>query len=435
MPSSLLFVNKLISKYFGPDLLKKVIDYVKEKVSKEKRYENARSKYNSTISSLEYVRWQSKILTKIYGDQPIVHLFGRNHMVVAHPSDGNIEYPFVKDDLHHFSMLKSVEIPEYRPDKTQMKYYNIMSSKIKKPNLIGFELDEYEVNHEGQISSFTANICQYRHTVITSHILEYEMYQLYKENRSIADASVEEILNNLPYRNKIHIGQSVQDVIIKGKNRHALMSVQMMIIYWDERSQCYKVPIIKRSEEVALKPNYWHIIPAGGFEIFEKEDMHNEHVIEENFDIQLALFRELLEELYNGRDFEDNEMGHDGNEIIYRNPVIEQLEKLLADKKAKIEFLGNTTDLTTLRPELSFLLVVDDQDFSKNTFEKNFEGAVIKSVKLDKLESMFKNDLLYPSSAGLLQLAIASSIFKEKGWDLGSVATSDQSLSKERITI
>jgi hypothetical protein len=395
------------------NLIEKLL-VLSKKISKEEIADYKRKKFSNTISSKDYVNWQNRLLSKIYSDQPIVHLFGRDHMAVVHPSSGELNLSSSHDELLRFSELISTEIPEYKPDRQQKKYYGVMSANIKQPELIGFELEEYKLNSEGYISSFSANVCQYRHTVVTSHILEYEIYQLYKKNKKLEHASAEEILNYLPYRKQVHNGQTNTDVILKGKNRHALLSVQMMIVFWDEKFKCFRVPIIKRSDKVTLKPNYWQIVPAGGFEIFEKEGISNEQIIEENFDIKLALYRELLEELYNGRDFEDNEKGIDGNSAIYQNPIIQNLKKLIKDGAAKIEFLGNTTDLTTLRPELSFLLVVTDKDFARNAFIQNFEGDLIKTIKLDGLEKMFKNDLLYPSSAGLLKLALDSKALKEE---------------------
>jgi hypothetical protein len=33
--------------------------------------------------------------------------------------------------------------------------------------------------------------------------------------------------------------------------------------------------MFQRSKDVAIKPNYWQLIPAGGFEIFETEGERN----------------------------------------------------------------------------------------------------------------------------------------------------------------
>ena len=376
-------------------------------------YDLERKKYYETTSTKEYVKWMNTILTKIYDDLPLVELYGRKHMVVAHKSAEKMSYPF-NSEVWKFGNLKSFDLPEYHPDSYQQHYYQVMSANIKKPDLIGFELESYQLNNKDEITGFNANVCQYKHTVVTSHILEYELYDLYCKNKGIVSADRQTILNQLPYRKKIHEGQTNKDVVLKGANRHSLLSVQMMIVCYDETIKDYFVLFFKRSEKVAIKPNYWHIVPAGGFEIFEQEKTREEYFIEENFDVQLALFRELLEELYNGKDFEDNEGGADPHHTIYSHPAIIELEELIKSKQAHLDFLGNVTDLTTLRAELSFLLVVDDPKFIRTKFNHNFEGAKFRLFKIKELEKALKNQLLYPSSAGLLELSMQSPLMKKK---------------------
>ena len=377
------------------------------------KYDIERKQYYETTSTNEYAKWMSDILIKIYDDLPLVELFGQKHMVVVHKSAEKISYPF-NNKMSRFGNLKSLDIPDYNPDNFQDYYYKIMSANIKKPNLIGFELESYQLNHNDEIIGFDANVCQYKHTVITSHILEYELYKLYNENKEIVNDDRQMILSKLPYRKRIHEGQTNKDVVLKGANRHSLLSVQMMVACYDETIQDYRVMIFKRSDKVAIKPNYWHIVPAGGFEIFEKDDTPIDYIIEDNFDVQLALFRELLEELFNGRDFEDNEIGDDPNNAIYSHPVIIELDKLLKSKRAHLDFLGNVTDLTTLRAELSFLLVIEDPKFIRIGLKHNFEGSIFKMIEIKGLEKMLKNQLLYPSSAGLLELVMHSPLMSEK---------------------
>ena len=407
----LFFVNKLFITQFDINILKLILNVFKGRDS-NKKFNNERKKFFEVTSSKEYTEWQNLVLEKIYDDLPLVELFGQKHMTVVQKAAKKISYP-ISREMSNFGKLKSLQVPDYKLDGFQQKYYNIMSANIKKPNLIGFELEQYLLNESNEITGFEANVCQYKHTVTSSHILEYEMYILYCKNKQIMNKNGKEILKALTYRNKIHEGQTNREVVLKGKNRHSLLSVQMMVICYDDKLDDYRVVIYKRSEDVAIKPNYWHIVPAGGFEIFEKEDMKNSHIIEENFDVQLALFRELLEELFNGKDFEDNEVGNDRNYIIYQHPVIVELENLLKEKRAHLDFLGNVTDLTTLRAELSFILVVDDPHFIKNKLQKNFEGIISQRVRVNDLEKMLRDDLLYPSSAGLIKLAQESPLFRK----------------------
>lgn len=405
------FVNKTFITQLDINILKSILNFFKG-IDVNKKFDKERKRFFEVTSSKEYTEWQNLVLEKIYDDIPLVELYGQKHMTIVQKAAKEMSYSSSRE-ITNIGKLNSLQVPEYKLDRFQQRYYNIMSANIKKPNLIGFELDQYLLNEDNKIIGFEANVCQYKHTVTTSHILEYEMYILYCRNKQIVNNNRKEILKALTYRNKIHEGQTNQEIVLKGKNRHSLLSVQMMVVCYDDKTDDYRVIIFKRSEEVAIKPNYWHIVPAGGFEIFEKEDMNNPHIIEENFNIQLALYRELLEELFNGKDFEDNEVGNDRNYTIYQHPVIIELEKLLKEKKAQLDFLGNVTDLTTLRAELSFILVVDDPHFIKNKLQKNFEGILSQRVRVNDLDKMLRNDLLYPSSAGLIELAKDSTLFQK----------------------
>ena len=75
--------------------------------------------------------------------------------------------------------MNSTTIPEFELDKGQKFYLKMMSPTIKRPDLIGFEIDEFILDEENKIEGFTANVCQYKHNVATSHILDYELYKSY----------------------------------------------------------------------------------------------------------------------------------------------------------------------------------------------------------------------------------------------------------------
>ncbi|PLS15743.1 hypothetical protein CVD28_20795 [Bacillus sp. M6-12] len=409
---AVLLINGIVKRELDINLLKMFVQYMQGK-DKNYRYDKERNQFYSKSTEPNFVEWQHKVLKNIYTEIPFVNIFGREYPVSIQRSAINYKYPF-NESMAGFAELKTVQVPELKMDKGQQYYFKIMSSTIKRPNLIGFELDHYLLTDGGEIQGFKANTCQYKHTVSTSHILEYELYKIFvKKGKSLADRSSEDILQKLPYRNKIHEGQTQLDVITKGRNRHSLLSVQMMIVCFDPKIQDYRTLIFKRSEDVAIKPNYWQIIPAGGYEIFEKEQTTNKYIIEQNFSIELALFRELIEEVFNGKDFEANEHG-DVNEIIHKHPDIVELENLLINGDAQLEFLGNVTDIVSLRPELSFVLVIDNPEFIRKNFKINFEGTDFQMVKVNDLPKMLDGELLYPSSAGLIALAKESHLFRER---------------------
>ena len=65
-------------------------------------------------------------------------------------------------------------------------------------------------------------------------------------------------------------------------------------------------------------------------------------------------------------------------------------------------------DLVILRHGLAFALVIDDINYSKKRFTKNFEAEKnLKRLSLDELrEDLARENYLLPFSAGLLHLAM-----------------------------
>ncbi|WP_426880955.1 hypothetical protein [Sutcliffiella horikoshii] len=187
----------------------------------------------------------------------------------------------------------------------------------------------------------------------------------------------------------------------------------MMVVFFDQIIQDYKVLLVKRSEDVAIKPNYWQLIPAGGFEIFETDKTTASYIIKSNFNVEHALYRELLEEAFNGEDYECKKSS-DGKQLIENHPDIIQLTDWLNKGEAHLHFLGNVLDLVSLRSELSFLLVVDNPSFSEKIFKHNHESQDLQTIQVNELPEMLEDELLYPSSAGLLHLAMKSELFKER---------------------
>lgn len=414
----IIAINMLFKSLFDKNLITSVLSIIKGK-SKEEKYAISRKNFYSGSTKKDFVKWQEKILIEIYEDLPLTKLFNKTHLSVVHKASNEMYYPF-ENQLKHFGDLKSTEIPSLKLDRMQKHYFNILKDTIKRPNQVGFELDEYFLNDKNEITGFSARSCQYKHSVLTSHILEYELFKTYKrlKSRFINPMSLagDNILKNLPRRKKIHENQSLNDLMIKGDNRHSLLSVQMIIVAYSKKRNKYCTLIFKRSDKVALKPNYYHIVPAGGYEIFEQEDTTHSYIIRENFDIELALFRELIEEIFNGKDFEGNDTG-EINDIIYKHPDVVDIINMLEKKTAYLQFLGNVTDLMTLRQELSFLLLVDDPDFLEKNFKPNFEGKDLQIVPIEDLHKFLSDELLYPSSSGLLDLMRNSPLIKERGMD------------------
>ena len=192
--------------------------------------------------------------------------------------------------------------------------------------------------------------------------------------------------------------------LLSGDGRDSLLSVQMLIILRSNRTKKYEVKIVQRSYNVAIKQGVYQFIPSGGFEILNdsNDDIYDDIELEENFSPGCAVFRELLEEMFNMQEFEGNGTGS-VEERLLKDPRIVRIEEMLADGRATRDFLGSVLELAGMRHELSFVLVVHDEDYAKTQFIANEEckKGVIYSLDIKALEardSIWKNIHL-PSAA------------------------------------
>jgi len=167
--------------------------------------------------------------------------------------------------------------------------------------------------------------------------------------------------------------------------------------------------------------------PAGrGFEVYGHEDDDLDIQLRQGFDVRAALFREYAEELYNVEELSFRSDGRDSGSIL-AEPHISQLITLIGDNKASMDFLGIITDLTILRHELSFLIVIDDPDYCRYPIIGSSEAKRMFSLNMAELKTIFSNQNVHSSSAGLLQLAIESDRLKSLGIS-SSLETADDGM-------
>ena len=219
------------------------------------------------------------------------------------------------------------------------------------------------------------------------------------------------VLKELPIRNQIHENRSVADVLSSGCARASLLGVQMLILFKDKNDE-YKVLVIKRSQDVAAKPGFLQFVPSGGFEVFENSDAHNKRELVENFSVKNALFREYIEELFGIEEFEFGQGGETISKVNNYSQV-KEIENMIDNGTAKLVFLGSAVDLTGLRHELSFALVINDDRYCKNIFKSNSESKKIERYSFKDIEEIEEKYKINPTSAALWQLFTESELYNE----------------------
>lgn len=315
-------------------------------------------------------------------------------------SDSNIEFDIEKHQEY-------INWPFY------YEYSTILEGTIRYPNRPGYMLDDFKLDADGKLNGISVHIGTYAENVYSSHILEYELFKAYEkyhhEDLDNPDA-LKKIFSELYIRNKItesvteNGSKPISSIFFSGLGRESLLSVQMIVIIKSKRTGKYEIKIAQRSNNVAAAPGIYQLMPAGGFEILNDsdDDIYDEFELFSNLSVGCAIFREYLEELFNMPEFEGHSTGSVEDRLLKDARVVE-IEELLKNKKAEFLFLGTILDLCDLRQELSFALVIHDDNYSEKRFLANEEckKGVMNNVPIEEFDNMgfIWNNLHGPSAA------------------------------------
>lgn len=380
----------------------------KIKAMMSRRRQKRRYAANNKMNSASYLEWMQRAISKIYAGRELVSLYSKKYPAIILRPSKKFLYPF--SDLCH---LASTDIKPLRLSRLQKDYLRFLGDSVKRPKMKGFATKEILLDERGKIVAVHAQATNYQQNLVTAHILEWELFKRYKKNAEITD----DILSELKLRSAYHGGQPPLQAVLKPCDAFPLISVQALVIYKDYKDPnnvMWKAIVAQRGENVAIKPELWQIQPAGGFEVYGHEDDDLDIQLRQGFDVRAALFREYAEELYNVEELSFRSDGRDSGSIL-AEPHISQLITLIGDNKASMDFLGIITDLTTLRHELSFLIVIDDPDYCRYPIIGSSEAKRMFSLSMAELKTTFSNQNVNSSSAGLLQLAIESDRLKSLG--------------------
>lgn len=385
------------------------------------------------IKSEEYKKFEFEYLKLYYGEENFTHT--HNGIIPVF----TVKYDYTNDEkvdsITYYDKLAdkngvdfSFSIDRhtgYKKNRYFKKYNSIVGKNIKAPDRPGFMLDKIVCNNNGEMISFRGYIGTYAENVYSNHVLEYEMYKLFcwnKKREMISDKLFKKSL----IRNVMHASlkrksfsnvksELMRESLRRGEGRKSLLSVQMLVLmkYQDD----YCISIIQRSENVAVAPGIFQLVPSGGFEILnDSMNGYSKYEIEANYSPGLAIFREYIEEIFGESEFEGTGKGS-VNEALLKDKHICKIEEMLKSGQAQFEFLGSVMDLAGLRHELSFVLVIKDDEYSQQKFYGNDEGvnsAFIPDVTLSNFEK--RDDIwsnLHRPSAAMWSLFKESKVYKE----------------------
>lgn len=377
----------------------------------QEKWEKRHKAYSIGLCEKDYLAWQQKFFDTLYSGLEIATLNGVKYPSAIIRPALTWEYPF--DGL---CKLTDVRLPILVEDRGQKNYRKLLGPTLRYPAMMGFALRQIVCNNIGNAEVIETVVANYGQNVVTSHILEWELYQFFnskRKKRSLPEPTeAARILKQLPRRAAYHAGQTevMDTVLAPPESVYPMLSLQAMVVYRDKTKNGHPWGIVtaKRSQTVVSKRGYVQFQPAGTFETYGTGNGcdDDESLLRDGFNVRMALFREYAEELFNQEHLDVRPDSRDARVAVMRNEFVEDLVRLIASSKASIDYLGIAIDLSSLRPEISFLIVVEDENYSVPGGCKEFYS--IDTVSISGLPAFLANETLHGSSAALLQLAIES---------------------------
>lgn len=441
IPRNILIMGLFVGAIFGlAKYLEVILGYnfithffKKRREKVEQKPEKIKVDFFKVVSELEFVQWRTNVIHRIYGPEAIARIAKVDYPIKCiEASPKTAQYPFENLTLNK---LLSTEVGDEYMNLSgiESEYWNVITPQIFGGGLFGYAIDNIILDVEGKIESLKAFTCNYKQTVVSCHILEYELYKYYveKKSASLFGPIVHfDMLQRLSLRKRIHTNQTLEEIVHRGKNRKALLGVQALFVSKMQigDKEEYRIRLIQRSNANAIRNKYWQFVPSGGFEVFEADA--SDFDIEEDFDVSLSVLRELLEEVHGVKELQHFE-GKTCREIIAGYWEANELKRLQKNGKAHILFLGTIFDFLILRHELSFLIMVDEPEFTKefekridagrkleegNKDKRTFDEGRVRGLNLMDLLKLLRHDktIMNPASAGLLKLAFQNDTFRTR---------------------
>lgn len=369
-------------------ILDKVFESIKYRVTKKLRSIKQRkiNNFYFTKNSKEYKDFEYKYLREYYGEQfftkteyGLIPVFSLKYRFNNIPATKIRSFDKLADKTDIDFSFNAKDHKEYKKNKYYKAYKQIVGDNINSPDRPGFMLDRIEIDNHREMMGFKGYIGSYAENIYSNHVLEYELYKLFKESKK---RDIKNLFKMSNIRNGIHkmvnfntskeiFNNQMEDSLCTGYGRNSLLSVQMLVLIKCDNN--YKIEITQRSKKVSIAPGCFQLVPSGGFEILNNDDSeYSKYELEDNYSPGCSIFREYLEEIFGNEEFDGNGFGS-VNEILLKDQRIKEIEKMLEDGRAELYFLGSVMDLSFLRHELSFALVIHDEKYNDNKFVGNDE--------------------------------------------------------------
>ena len=396
--------------------------------------------FDRVAKQLEFQKWQAAWLDERYRSE--AKRTGVVDSELYCPVVRGIRYPVVcfesaigGERFVHRLLLSKLETRELRklpnlvldpraplPDwvravPQRQRYFELLAlaMRVRRWNMPGFAMSSLRLDTYGRVEGFDAQLCTYGENCLTSHLLGFDLLRSWQDGRP----------------GELKVPRPNFGAVLRPGEADflPLISVQAIVAYRDDDGT-WRAITMERAGNLAAASGFWQFPPAGGFEIFGTEGDDGDYV-RQQFDIRMALLREFLEEI-----FGDVEMACEASQTSGSEQEgaegYRKLVKALSAGKLSIHFLGVVTELVSMRPEFSFIIVIDDIEYFRDLrYSHTIPGGEVVKAQwlmarsetkrlnrsvlgdLDGLLSADKN--WHMSSVGMLVL-LSRETRKENGW-------------------
>lgn len=147
-----------------------------------------------------------------------------------------------------------------------------------------------------------------------------------------------------PLRSQYLLKYRGKEAVHYGKGRSAAIGGVMLVVFKHEGQ--YKSIVSQRTAAHATDPDRLHLLPAFIFQPMGEDVQLHE------WSFKHHLYREYLEELFGMAE---------GDAGMANHPALADLQAMEADGRAFMRLTGVTISLLTLRPEISAMLLINDE--------------------------------------------------------------------------
>jgi hypothetical protein len=373
-------------------------------------------------SARRFQHWTAHTFELLYGPDVAFRLFGNRHVAIRMPVHEGTPVSVLGSGLDRYGELTWLPNSHYeKPPYPALskRYLELEPTNPKTDQRLGYHF--VRLVPQGGLDIVCAGVSTWEDNHATSHVLEYELYLAFRRGKGRYFASRADALRELPLRTAASVDSISALYTGVDKAFRPLLSVQALVVTRRRAPDSpWGVLVWRRSQTVAVRRGWYQFPPSGAFETLNLSEGSLSRWIGEQCSSEMALAREFVEEVLGDKRLE-NARAMSRNEF-YERPSVRRIRSAFADGVAKSRYLGLVIDPVAFRPELTFLIVIDDVW----DWKPGREGVeMLDVIPLSDLHKVFADRSvdLNPGSAAMLAMALRCGALEDYGINDGLART------------